>query len=304
MKIAAPLLLLPLLLAACGTQASTPTTTTLKLPAGVTVAAGPTYMEAFEASVQRDLTAQGLSGTVSIQATVPKSYLNVLKVSDSTARAYLKTTYPAETGCTLDWGDTATSGVTTPTASTVSTDKADHTYAKSGTYTIKLTCGTDVKTSIFTAVVPITNLNLFDDYAWPNSSSNLMGLGGNSYNIAGYSFHAEYLYMGRNYGQAAGHTALFLYAGYGTAGFEASNGALFDVTSMTAGTIFAPTTVTAYDANGGVIGSTSFSNDGYQYGTPAETHTVNWKNVAKVRFSGNSYLMLDDMVASIHQAPN
>ncbi|RJF74500.1 hypothetical protein D3875_04260 [Deinococcus cavernae] len=155
------LLLLPLLLAACGAQ---PT------PAPRTATAVPdTARLNFEAKVQADLQALGLAGNLSAQAVAPKAYLNVLKLSDDTVRAYFKTSYAAPTTCALDWGDGSVSSVVTPTPSTKSIDTADHPYSASGTYTIKLTCGTDVKTASFSAVV-VKEITL-------NKSNNFTGAG-------------------------------------------------------------------------------------------------------------------------------
>lgn len=308
MKITAPLLLLPLLLAACGTQSVTPaaTSTNALVAPGQTMSAGPTYVQAFEAGVQRDLTALGLSGSISAQATAPKSYLNVLKVNETTARAYMKTTYPAETGCALDWGDgTATATITTP--SVVATDKVDHTYTQSGTYTVKLTCGTDIKTSIFTAIVPVTDLNLFDEFtstAWftEGPAKAEFASVANTYSTQGFDFLSGHSFMTRKAGLISGHNAIILQC-VGTV--QTTSGALFDVKTLTGGSVLQSTTVTAYGADNTVIGSTVFSNEHYYAGAPAETRTLNWKNVKTIKntCAGYGYLLIDDMSATIQPNP-
>ncbi|KQQ97732.1 hypothetical protein [Deinococcus sp. Leaf326] len=309
MKITAPLLLLPLLLAACGTQNAAPAAThanALVAP-GQTTATGSTYVEAFEASVQRDLMALGLSGSISAQATAPKSYLNVLKVNESTARAYMKTTYPTTTGCALDWGDnTASTKITTP--SVVATDQADHTYTQSGTYTVKLTCGTDIKTSTFAAVVPVTDLNLFDDFtstAWftEGAAKAEFATLPTTYSTQGFKFLSSSNYMTRKAGLISGHNAIIISC-VGTV--QATSGALFDVKTLTGSSVLQNTTVTAYGADNTVIGSTVFSNEHYYAGAPAETRTLNWKNVKRIENTcngGYGYLLIDDMSATIQLPP-
>ena len=305
MKITAPLLLLPLLLAACGTQSATPAPQSSLFSNGAR-AAGPTYIEAFEAGVQRDLTALGLSGSISAQATAPKSYLNVLKVSDATARAYMKTTYPAATGCALDWGD-GTTAATITTPSVVATDKADHTYAKSGTYTIKLTCGTDVKTSTFAAIVPLKDLNLFDDFVsnrWiPQTRGEVVGVE-SPFISNGLAFYqgSNGNFIVRGMGQPTGHQALALHC---NGSFQTTSGELFDVETMTAGGLFSPSTVTAYGKDNSVIGSTRFANEGFVNGEPVETRILNWKNIKTVKTTCESfgYLGLDDMSFTIQTSP-
>ncbi len=306
MKITAPLLLLPLLLAACGTQSATPTAAGPSTAQGRTVPVGPTYVEAFEAGVQRDLTALGLSGSLSAQATAPKSYLNVLKVNDMTARAYMKTTYPAATGCALDWGD-GTAAATIMTPSVVATDKADHTYTQSGTYTVKLTCGSDVKTSTFLAVVPISNLGLFETYSERN-----WGRDNEYYDFSdvedmfqdkGFSFvsYDNYL-MRRNTISNSPISLLLLSYGpsYENSYFKPANGALFNLNSITASGYYSAVTITGYDVNDQVVGSIKFDNIATE-GAPLITATPNWKNLSVIRVTSNefAYLNLDDISATI-----
>ena len=306
MKITAPLLLLPLLLAACGTQSATPMATGPSTAQGRTVRVGPTYVEAFEAGVQRDLTALGLSGSLSAQATAPKSYLNVLKVSDTTARAYMKTTYPAATGCALDWGDgTAISTITTP--SVVATDKADHTYTQSGTYTVKLTCGSDVKTSTFLAVVPIKNLGLFETYAersWVRDNQYYdCSYTENEVKDKDFLFVSYANYFMRRNTINNSPISLLLYT-YGSGDqnsyFKPANGALFNLNSITASGYYSAATITGYDVNGQVVGSIKFDNIATE-GAPLITETPNWKNLSVIRVTSDNfaYLNLDDISATI-----
>lgn len=149
MKITAPLLLLPLFLAACGTQSATPVANSQRSVNNAT--AVPTFVQEFNAQVEQDIARLSIGA----QATAPKSYLNVLKVSDSQAQAYVKTTYPTEVGCTLDWGDGSTNAITTPTPSTTNIQTTNHSYNATGIYLIKLSCGTDVKTFSFSAIKEI-----------------------------------------------------------------------------------------------------------------------------------------------------
>ena len=292
MKITAPLLLLPLLLAACGTQSATPITSNT-----TTSTASSATLAAFEAGVQRDLEALGLAGTLSAQATAPKSYLNVLKVSDTTARAYMKTTYPAATGCTLDWGDgTATATIMTP--SVVATDKADHTYTQSGTYTVKLTCGADVKSMSFTALIAQTDLNLMEDYTGfaNNTGSNAAIQLDDSYITKGFKFTSTITYAAKGLGNPPGHIGILLNTMEDEVGrIETSNGALFNIYSMTANAIFngrGDIKITAYDKNGGEIGNYTF------YYGDATKQTLNWGNVKYIEArlenyaGGNNYLNL------------
>ena len=304
MKITAPLLLLPLLLAACGTQSATPAPQS-SLLGNSARATGPTYVEAFEAGVQRDLTALGLSGSISAQATAPKSYLNVLKVSDTTARAYMKTTYPAETGCTLDWGDgTVAATITTP--SVVATDKADHIYTQSGTYTIKLTCGTDIKTSTFTAVVPLNNLDLFKDFTSNSWYFTYYLEGGghdevytNVYKTKGFVFPAAW--MVRPSVEKTPNARIIRCGNE----FSTESGSVFDVDAMTAGTLYnANVAITAYGASGNVVGVASYSND-FDRQAPLETRNFKWKSVKRISAScsGLGYFVLQDMAAKIQLPP-
>ncbi|AFD27548.1 hypothetical protein [Deinococcus gobiensis] len=308
MKITAPLLLLPLLLAACGTQSATPApqSSFLGNSAGPM---GPSYIEAFEAGVQRDLTALGLSGSLSAQATAPKSYLNVLKVNDTTARAYMKTTYPAAIGCALDWGDgTALSTITTP--SVVATDKADHTYTQSGSYTIKLTCGTDIKTSTFTALVPKA-FGLFDKFNFDNNKTYTFNVLqyqdiGTSYIENNLKFESPYLYMTRNITAdkiyPGGNFGLDLFAyDNETTKISTTTGDTFNLNSITAGVwaYYYPITLKAFDANGNTVGTELFTN--YVNKGPVEKRVVNWKNVARIEITGDgSSLVIDDMDFSIN----
>ncbi|AFD27554.1 hypothetical protein [Deinococcus gobiensis] len=295
MKITAPLLLLPLLLAACGTQSVTPVAST---PSTATTSV--TDIAAFEAGVQRDLAALGLTSTLSGQAVTPKSYLNVLKVSDTTARAYMKTTYPAATGCALDWGDgTAMSTITTP--SVVATDKAEHTYNRSGTYTVKLTCGTDVKLMSFTALITQTDLNLMEDYTGfaNNTNSTAANRLEDSYVTKGFKFTSTITYASKGLGNPPGHIGILLNTMEDEfARIETSNGTLFNIYSMTANAIFkdrGDIKIVAYDKNGGEIGNYT-----YYYGN-ATKYTLNWENVKYIEAhlknyaGGNNYLNIDDM---------
>ncbi|WP_082506017.1 hypothetical protein [Deinococcus sp. Leaf326] len=308
MKITAPLLLLPLLLAACGTQSATPTADASTYSAVMGNSAkpsGPTYVQAFEAAFERELVAQGLSGVLSAQATTPKSALTVLKVSDTTARAYMKTTYPAATGCALDWGDgTATTTITTP--SVVATDKADHTYTKSGTYTVKLTCGADIKTSTFAAVVPIQNLGLFETYSnrdWSRDNDYYDYSYAGAVYDKGFSFISNSNYFMRQRGISNSPISLLLLT-YGldnqNSYFKPTNGSLFNLNTITASGYYSSAIITGYDISGQVVGSVRFDNIATR-GAPLLTQTLNWKklSVVKVTSEGFAYLNLDDISATI-----
>lgn len=310
MKRIAPLLLLPLLLAACG-QPSTPSaaSSSSALPSSVmTGTASAADIARFETGVERDLAALGLSGQLTAQAAAPKSYLNVLKVNDSSARAYLKTTFPTATGCTLDWGDSSTQSINTP--STVATDQQNHTYAQSGTYTIKLTCGTDVKISSFHATV--VSSGLFDSYVgefYFNRGGEESGAAGSYYDGQGFNYNEQgfkftgdsHLYMVRNgWGLPQGHTGISIPCANEGGSFKTINGDLFNIISISAGSIYgANIQITGYDSAGRIIAATSFTNNS-SAGQPIETRTLGWNNVGKVVCNGNGYLHLDDMAATIN----
>ncbi|MBZ9752556.1 hypothetical protein K7W42_17035 [Deinococcus sp. HMF7604] len=310
MKKIASVLLLPLLLAACGTS-SAPQSADHSLLRGAPVAAGQNYVQAFEAKVQSDLKALGLDSDLSAQAVAPKSYLNVLRMSDSTARAYIKTTYPAETGCTVNWGDSSVEGATTPTPTNVSSQQLSHTYGQSGTYAIKLSCGADVKTMNFVATVQ-SNMDLFDAYPYQNvyqcCGFEYTYMGNSNYQEGGLKFSSPYLYiMQSGGGLPNGHKALFMYHYNGAeTNFSAANGSVFDLNSITANTLFeGGSKLTAYDANNNVVGTTTFTNMA-QYQSPVETRTLNWKNVKYVKVSTvvdyySDYLNIDDMSVTIKQ---
>lgn len=309
MKKIASLLLLPLLLAACGTQ-SAPQTLNVGTYQGPSLAPVADYFTSFENQVQGDLSDLGMTGDLAQQAIAPKSYLNVLKVSDSSARAYIKNTYPAATSCSVNWGDGSSSSALTPTPSTTSSEKQDHTYAESGTYTIKLICGADVKTSQFTAVV-VSSLNLFDDFV-----SNGWFYEGGAMNAEivqppfpfmtkGFTFNSGFSFMVRNgAGVAPGRISAILHSFEGgSSTISATNGSTFEVKSMTAGAAYAGVIVTAYDSSNAVIGSTTFTNLTNNL-VPVEARTLNWKNVQIMKVTSLdgswSYLDLDDMEAKIN----
>lgn len=306
MKKIASLLLLPLLLAACGTQ-NAPQQIAHSSTNGMRGGDGTEYVAAFEAKVQNDLVNLGMAGDLTAQlATLGKSYLNVLKVNESTARAYMKTTYPTAAACTLNWGD-GSAPVTITTPSVVATDKADHTYTQSGTYTIRLTCGTDIKTSAFTAIVPVTNRNLFDDFtsdAWSQGQHEEVGIGGNTYSTQGFDFRSSRSYMIRKGTLAPGHIGIILIC---DGSVRATSGALFDVKTLTGNSFINDMKATAYGADGNIIGSTVFSNEFYYKGMPTETQTLNWRNVKDIRITCHNnnfaYLLIDDMSATIHSPP-
>lgn len=297
MKKVASLLLLPLLLAACGSQTAPQAFHTYN---GSPVASTGDYYTNFEVQVQRDLAALGLTGDLSGQALTPKSYLNVLKVSDTTARAYFKTTYPSATGCTLDWGDNSSGAVTTPTPSTMSSDQQTHVYSASGTYTIKLTCGTDVKMSSFKATVALNGF--FDGYSggfspWGGGEETYVG---GSYDEKGFRFTAAPLFMERNgWGLPQGHQGLAITCSNANA-FQAISGASFNITSISAGSLYGNSTqITAYDSANQIIATTTFTNNSSAK-VPIETRNLGWNNVSKIVCSGYDYLLLDDMVATIN----
>ncbi|MVN89015.1 hypothetical protein GO986_19940 [Deinococcus sp. HMF7620] len=311
MKKIASVLLLPLLLAACGTS-SAPQSADHSLLGGAPVAAGQDYVQAFEAKVQSDLKALGLDGDLSAQAVAPKSYLNVLRMSDSTARAYIKTTYPAETGCTVDWGDSSTTGAATPTPTNIASEQQNHEYQESGTYAIKLTCGTDVKTVNFTATV-ITALDLFDTYSgplsytYPTSTGNFRydGLGSAPYLEKGFNFVSEANFMMKfGGGLPTNHTSLLIrFNGPGSNGtINATNNATFNLKTLTANALFWDAKITAYDSSNIEIGSSTFSNRS-ELVAPVETRVLNWNNVKYIKVTGGGfgYLNLDDMSATINR---
>lgn len=285
------LLLLPLLLAACGTS-NTPTASAgPQAPKGTTVTlTQPAFVTDFEAQVQRDLQILGLTGDLSSQATVaPRSYLNVLKVTDSTARAYFKTSYPAATGCALDWGDgTATAPVTTPTPSTLTVDTATHAYAASGTYTIKLTCGTDVKKASFTAVVS-GGLIDFEDIEVPTYEPIRVG---QTYSYKGFAFTAAAIELIPNmlngsWNLLGGRVGL-----WGAYNMQVSpqNGGTFNLKSMRVVSWCwddpancAPGYVNAYDGNNALIGSVAVS--AVQTQGSYVLISPNWTNVARIELN-------------------
>lgn len=308
------LLLLPLLLAACSTS-NTPTASAgPQAPKGTTVTlTQPAFVTDFEAQVQRDLQSLGLTGDLSSQAAVaPRSYLNVMKVTDSTARAYFKTSYPAATGCTLDWGDgTATAPVTTPTPSTLTVDTDTHAYAASGTYTIKLTCGTDVKKASFTAVASVGNIN-FEDIDVPSYTTLLLS---GQYDYKGFRFSAQNMEIIPNiftgnsrWNLAGGKTGFW---GHKDMNVTAVSGETFNLKSMRLvswcwqGDCSA-SSVTAYDSNNQIIGSAyigaAHTNGAYVLINP------NWSNVARLHFSapyayytqGTYGMAIDDMDVTLN----
>lgn len=310
------LLLLPLLLAACSTS-NTPTASAgAQAPKGTTVTlTQPAFVTAFEAQVQRDLQSLGLTGDLSSQASVaPRSYLNVLKVTDSTARAYFKTSYPAATGCALDWGDgTATAPITTPTPSTLTVDTATHAYTASGTYAIKLTCGTDVKKTSFTAVAPVGLID-FEDIEVP-ADSPIYVYG--QYDYKGMRFSAQTMALLPNtpsqyaeWGLIGGRNGFW---GHKDMDVTSVNGGTFNLKSMRLvswcwqGDCSA-SSVTAYDSSNQVIGSASIgamqTNGMYVVINP------NWSNVARLHFSapyaskfdGTYGMAIDDMDVTLNSA--
>ncbi|OLV18629.1 hypothetical protein BOO71_0005221 [Deinococcus marmoris] len=255
----------------------------------------------FEAGVERDLAALGMGGQLTAQGAAPKSYLNVLRVNDSSARAYLKTTFPTATGCTLDWGDSGTQSINTP--STVATDQQNHTYTQSGAYTITLTCGTNVKTSSFQAtVVSSPNvMGFFDEYAAGMQWNGYQPVDG-IYTEKGFKFSAPEIYITNNiWSLPQGHGGLLMacYQQESLTYFETTTGQLFDLQSITAGNLGAPVTIFGYDSLGGLIGSAEFTN-ATNYGAPFETRVLGWKNVARVTCSGDDYLHIDDLDVSVH----
>ncbi|MVN89461.1 hypothetical protein GO986_22255 [Deinococcus sp. HMF7620] len=302
-------LLLPLLLAACGT------TSAPQLNAQPSIA-GVDYVASFEATVLRDLQNLGLTSDLSAQAVASKSYLNVLKLTDSSARAYVKTTYPAATACTVNWGDGKTESVLTPTPADVSTEKKDHSYTSSGTFTITLTCGTDVKTAAFTAVIPVpASRNLFDSLTFQYRS----GYSNTFYQYLGRTVTTDlglrletsdnnhYLVENNASGFKVfpdGHKAI---AGYLTAGpmrIRTENGNTFNVASISAGNWESaePTTLTAYGVSGNVIGTTTFSNSAANQ-QPVATNTVTWNNVSYISIAGTNqykHFFVDDLGFTIN----
>ncbi|GGR74112.1 hypothetical protein GCM10008959_39190 [Deinococcus seoulensis] len=309
MKKIASLLLLPLLLAACGTQ-SAPQQTAHSFANGMQTESGNEYVAAFEAKVQNDLEALGLAGSLTPQVVVAgKSYLNVLKVNDSTARAYIKTTYPSSTSCTVDWGDGSITTAQTPTPTNVSTERQNHVYASSGTYTIKLTCGTDIKISSFKAIAANAELNLFDSLD-PQDVPYFVDEGYTAAPMAhlfpliekGFKFESESPFILTGGVIPVGHKGMLIDS-YGR--ISADNGSTFDIKSITAGGFFPilgadSVTLSAYDANNMLIASEQFVNDGYR-GYPMEIRQLNWSRVKYLEITDGPFLNIDDMSATINQ---
>lgn len=308
MKKIASLLLLPLLLAACGTQ-NAPQQIAHSPANGMQTGSGNEYVAAFETKVQNDLETLGLGGGLTSQGVVAgRSYLNVLKVNDSTARAYMKTTYPSSTGCTLDWGDgTATSPVTTP--STVSIDKVNHTYTKSGTYTIKLTCGVNVKTSKFTAAVSNIQLGLFDELEGSFSGSTgpgdyeIVELDESSVSDKGFTFERGYgasLYKGHPLGENRKGILFSDFFGAPATKIMRSDGLTFNLKSITA-LPFSKFSVflEAYDINDNLIADEEF----IRSGDSLETRYLDWNNIKyiKIRNYYFSQFLIDDMSVTINK---
>lgn len=312
MKKIASLLLLPLLLAACGTQ-NAPQQTAHSPANGMQAGSGNEYVAAFEAKVQNDLEALGLAGDLTSQVVVAgKSYLNVLKVNDSTARAYIKTTYPSSTGCTVDWGDGSVTTAQTPTPTNVSTEQQNHVYASSGTYVVKLICGTDIKISSFKAVVATVQLNLFDNLEVGNDYSSSFGFSWISMQSLfpliekGFKFESGRPFLLKDGVLPSGHKSIALHIGEGGPGrISAANGSTFDLKSITAGAWImrnVNVVLSAYDVNGALIASSQFANDG-ALGQPLETRQLNWSGVKYLEITGGEwgYLNVDDMSATINQ---
>ncbi|MGM9322205.1 PKD domain-containing protein [Deinococcus aquaticus] len=304
-------LLLPLILAACGTQTA-PQQTAHSAAGSMQTGNGTEYVAAFEAKVQNDLANLGLAGDLTAQVVVAgKSYLNVLKVNDSTARAYIKTTYPSSTGCTVDWGDGSVTAAQTPTPNNISTEQQNHVYASSGTYTIKLTCGTDIKISSFKAVVADVEFNLFDnlevDYIFNDGGFNY-GPAGLLFPLieSGFKFESGRPFLLKNGVLPSGHKSIVLHVNQGGPGrISAANGSTFGIKSITAGIWYAygdNVMLSAYDVNGALIASSQFANDG-SLGQPLETRQLNWSGVKYLEITGGywGYLNVDDMVATINQ---
>lgn len=310
MKKIASLLLLPLLLAACGTQ-NTPQQIAHSPANGMQTGSGNEYVAAFEAKVQNDLETLGLAGDLTSQGVVAgKSYLNVLKVNDSTARAYIKTTYPSSTGCTVDWGDGSVTTAQTPTPTNVSTEQQNHVYASSGTYAVKLICGTDIKISSFKAIVAAVKLNLFDNLKHSSSIGNSAGF---IYNNAaasfpliekGFKFESNNSWLLSGGVLPSGHKGIAFYGSVGSLSrISAANNSTFDIESITAGRWYSNGSaiiLSAYDVNDALIASSPFENDG-TLGNPLETRQLNWSRVKYLKISGVGYLNIDDMVATINQ---
>ncbi|GGM21811.1 hypothetical protein GCM10010841_32080 [Deinococcus aerophilus] len=262
---------------------------------------GPDYVTAFETGVARDLVALGLNGDLSGQGIAPKSYLNVLKINDSSARIYVKSTYPVDTGCTVDWGDGSSTAVVTPTPASVGLEKQDHTYSQSGSYTIILTCGRDVKKMIFKATAAMNSLGLFDDYVgnFYKHGGGEEGGAPNPFITKGFTFKSSSNYVERNgWGLPPNHIGLVLSCGPENS-FATENGSTFTLNSISAGTIWGDfIQITGYDGANQIIGTATFTNNGTNL-EPIETRTLNWKNVSRVVCSGGSYFHVDDMDASI-----
>ncbi|RJF74501.1 hypothetical protein D3875_04265 [Deinococcus cavernae] len=267
---------------------------------------GANYRATFEAKVQADLQALGLAENLSAQATAPKAYLNVLKLSDSSARAYFKTTFPSTTTCTLNWGDGSVAGVTTPTPAGVSIQTADHSYSASGTYSITLTCGASVQTMSFSAVVPVAANVTFEDYGQGDGNPPLVDRGNingltniwtgvpGPLNYQNLTFTGTLFMVKGSYYSVPNHIALMLCSG---GQFSLTNGATFAVKSINGASYLGqPGVLTAYDASNNVIGTTTFNNDTEGTQAPYETHLLNWQGVAKVKMSGSAMCVgIDDM---------
>lgn len=276
MKKVASLLSLPLLLAACGQVASTPTSTYAS-----TSAKPSTYINDFESKVAFDLQALDLNGVVTSQASAtPKSYLNVLRLSDSSARAYIKTTYGSNTPCTLDWGDGQSSAVMTPTPTNLNAQTLSHEYTQSGAYVVKLTCADNVKSVGFTATVPQSILD-FEDL------QPIVGNGGflfvsSPYLYQGMAFEGSSIVIDNGIYLPQGHTGLCICA---PITMRKADNSAFSLKSVTVASSGQPVTLTAYNANNDVVGQTTFSNSTSSYATL----TLNWANVTRVVSSDSSW---------------
>ncbi|GGM16769.1 hypothetical protein [Deinococcus aerophilus] len=274
------LLGLCLLLVACGQSPSAPTAL---YPDS---ASKPSSLVSnFETQVASDLQRLGLAGTLTEQNfAAPKSYLNVLKLSSSAARAYIKTTYPQNTPCSLDWGDGSSGTVMTPTPSTMNTQTQDHAYASGGTYAIKLTCGSNVKTVNFTAVVPASALD-FEDLG------PVVGQGGfefvqSPYIYKGIALEGPSLVIDNSIYLPQGHTGFCL---CDDVTIRKADNSAFTFKSITVASSGNEVTLTGFGSNDQVIGQVTFNNQTSAY----VTLMPNWAGVTRVVSTGGVWWMDD-----------
>ncbi|GAA5436075.1 hypothetical protein Daqu01_01188 [Deinococcus aquaticus] len=244
------------------------------------------FVTEFEARVQLDIQRLGLSSAVTSQiVSAPKSYLNVLKVTSSTARAYFKTTYPQSTPCSIEWGDGSISTVTTPTPSSLSNQTQNHEYVNSGTYAIRLICGNDIKTVNFTAVVSDSGID-FEDVGAGIGVGNAAFVG-SPYIYKGFALGAPTLVLDNSIYLPQGRTGIY-FSGGGTIGKV--DGSTFNLKSMTVASDGSPVTLTAIDNSDQVIGQITFSNT---YNQGYATLALNWRGVKRVTSSSPQWWMDD-----------